>query len=194
MSLLISASSIMNRAYAGNTYFKDESFRKKSSNHDTVGADRKAMVRALERLGDLDFESEEENDTKSVYNTVTSYLKIYNNTVDSTASSSSSDIRRTGKSMKELMKKYESSLKEIGIELKSNGKVEINHSEFKKAKGTRIAEVFGDKDYASDMNKLMKKLRNQFNRESPVQTVQTKKKPDDNSSTETVGGSLNLYV
>lgn len=194
MSTLISASSIMNRAYAGNVSFKDTNFRKHSSNHDTVSADRKAMVRALERFKDLDFESEEPNDKKSVYHTVTSYLNIYNNAMDSAASSNSSDIRRTGKNMKEFMKKYESSLKEIGIELKSNGKVEIKQTELKKATGTRIERVFGDDDYLTGMNKLMKKLRNQVNREAPVQTVQAKKKTDDGVLEETVGGSLNLYA
>lgn len=194
MSMLISASSIMNRAYAGNVYFKDKNFRKNSANHDTVSADRKAMVRALERLNDLDFESEEPKDTKSVYNTVTSYLDIYNNAVDSATSSNSSDIRRTGKNMKALMKKYESSLGEIGIRLKSNGTVEVDKTKLKKAAGSKVSRVFGDSDYLTEMNTLMKKLRNQVNREPSVQTVQTKKKTDESLSTETAGGSLNLYV
>ena len=50
MSMLISASSVLNRAYAGNVFFEDENYRKNSSNHEVVSADRRAMVRALERL------------------------------------------------------------------------------------------------------------------------------------------------
>ena len=152
MSMSISASSILNRAYAGNVYFKDENYRKNSSNHEVVSADRKAMVRALKRLGDLDFDSTDEDDTKAIYNTVTSYLDIYNNAVSSAADSNSSDIRRTGKEMKALMKEYSSSLEAIGIQVKSDGTVKIDKSELQKATNSQASRIFGNDDYISGMN------------------------------------------
>ena len=194
MSMSISASSILNRAYAGNVYFKDENYRKNSSNHEVVSADRKAMVRALERLGDLDFDSTDEDDTKAIYNTVTSYLDIYNNAVSSAADSNSSDIRRTGKEMKALMKEYSSSLEAIGIQVKSDGTVKIDKSELQKATNSQASRIFGNDDYISGMNKLMKKLRNQVNREAPVQEVQKESVKNNGLSSETVGRNLNLYV
>ena len=194
MSMSISASSILNRAYAGNVYFKDENYRKNSSNHEVVSADRKAMVRALERLEDLDFNSTDEDDTKSIYNTVTSYLDIYNNAVSSAADSNSSDIRRTGKEMKALMKEYSSSLEAIGIQVKSDGTVKIDKSELQKATNSQASRIFGNDDYISGMNKLMKKLRNQVNREAPVQEVQKESVKNNSLSSETVGRNLNLYV
>ena len=193
MSMSISASSILNRAYAGNVYFKDENYRKNSSNHEVVSADRKAMVRALERLGDLDFDSTDEDDTKAIYNTVTSYLDIYNNAVSSAADSNSSDIRRTGKEMKALMKEYSSSLEAIGIQVKSDGTVKIDKSELQKATNSQASRIFGNDDYISGMNKLMKKLRNQVNREAPVQEVQKESVKNNSLSSETVGRNLNLY-
>ena len=194
MSMSISAASILSRAYAGNVYFKDENYRKNSSNHEVVSADRKAMVRALERLGDLDFDSTDEDDTKSIYNTVTSYLDIYNNAVTSANASNSSDIRRTGKDMKALMKEYGSSLENIGIQIKSDGTVKINKSELQKATTSQVSRIFGDNDYLSGMNKLMKKLRNQVNREAPVLAVKKESVKKDSLSPETVGSNLNLYV
>ena len=194
MSMLISSSSVLRCAYAGNTYFKDENYRKNSSNHEVVSADRKAMVRALERLGDLDFDSTDEDDTKSIYNTVTSYLDIYNNAVSSAADSNSSDIRRTGKEMKALMKEYSSSLEAIGIQVKSDGTVKIDKSELQKATNSQASRIFGNDDYISGMNKLMKKLRNQVNREAPVQEVQKESVKNNSLSSETVGRNLNLYV
>ena len=194
MSMSISASSILNRAYAGNVYFKDENYRKNSSNHEVVSADRKAMVRALERLGDLDFDSTDEDDTKAIYNTVTSYLDIYNNAVSSAADSNSSDIRRTGKEMKALMKEYSSSLEAIGIQVKSDGTVKIDKSELQKATNSQASRIFGNDDYISGMNKLMKKLRNQVNREVPRQGVQNSTVKNGSLSSETVGRNLNLYA
>lgn len=195
MSMLISASSVLNRAYAGNVFFKDENYRKNSSNHEVVSADRRAMVRALERLERLDFDSKDEDDTKSIYNTVTSYLDIYNNTVSSANDSGSSDIRRSAKNMKELMKTYSGSLEEIGITIKSDGTVKIDKSELKKATTRQVKKIFGDSDYVTGMNKLMKKLRNQVNREVPVQSVQSAAHTAAGNTlvSETVGRNLNLY-
>lgn len=194
MSMTISASSIMNRAYAGNTYFRDAGFREKSSNHDVVSADRKAMVRALERLEGLDFDSEDVDDTKAVINTVTSYLDIYNNAVSSAQDSDSSHIRRTGKDMKALTKEYGDALAAIGIQIKNNGTVKVDKSELQKASGRQISKVFGNKDYISDMNRLMKKLRNQVSRETPKQEGQAEESKNDTVSPETVGCNLNLQV
>lgn len=195
MSMLISASSVLNRAYAGNVFFKDENYRKNSPNHEVVSADRRAMVRALERLERLDFDSKDEDDTKSIYNTVTSYLDIYNNTVSSANASGSSDIRRSAKNMKELMKTHSDSLEEIGITIKSDGTVKIDKSELKKATTRQVKKIFGDSDYVTGMNKLMKKLRNQVNREVPVQSGLSAAGSDagDTLVSETVGRNLNLY-
>lgn len=194
MGMVISASSMMKSAYAGNIFFKDEAYRKGSSNHDVVSADRKAMVRALERLGELDFESKEEDDTKSIYHAVTSYLDIYNNTVSSANASDSSDIRRTGKEIKALMKEHKDSLDAIGIQFKSDGTVKIDKSKLKIATTSQVSKIFGDDNYRSEMKKLMKKLRNQVNREVPRQEVQKKSTRDDSLPSETVGNNLNLYV
>ena len=193
MSMMISASSLMNRAYAGNIYFKDANYRKNSSNHDVMSADRKAMVRALERLERLDFDSTDEDDTKAVYHTVTSYLDIYNNAVSSANGSDSSDIRRTGKAMKTLMKEYDSALETIGIDIKANGTVKIDKSKLQKATTRDVSKVFGNRDYISGMNKLMKKLRNQVNRETPRQEMQEQDVKSDSLLSETVGRNLNLY-
>ena len=152
------------------------------------------MVRALERLGDLDFDSTDEDDTKSIYNTVTSYLDIYNNAVSSANDSNSSDIRRTGKDMKALMKEYSSSLETIGIQIKSDGTVKIDKSELQKATTSQVSKIFGNNDYISGMNKLMNKLRNQVNREAPVQEAYKESVTNDGLSSETVGNNLNLYV
>lgn len=194
MGMTISASSMMKSAYAGNIFFRDASYRKGSSNHDVVSADRKAMARALERLGELDFESKDEDDTKTIYNTVTSYLDIYNNSVSSANASNSSDIRRTGKEMKALMKEHKDSLDAIGIQFKSDGTVKIDKTKLKKATTTQVSKIFGDDDYRSEMKKLMKRLRNQVNREIPKQEPQKESTKGDSLSTETVGNSLNLYV
>jgi hypothetical protein len=169
------------RAYSGNTLFKDESYRKNSSNHDMVSADRRAMVRALDRLDTLDFDSTDEDDTKTIYNTVRSYLDVYNNAVSSALDSDSSNIQRTGKQMKSLMKEYSSELEDIGITIKSDGTVKIDKSDLQTATTRQVSKIFGSDDYKSSMKSLMKKLRNQVNREQTLL-------PD------SVGNNLNLSV
>ena len=208
MGMVISATSLMNRAYAGNVNFKDENYRKNSSNHEKVSADRKAMVRALKKLEQLDFDSKDVDDTKSLYNTVTSYLDIYNNTVSSAMDSDNSNINRIGKQMKAMMKEHAGELEAIGIQIKSNGTVKIDKSKLQKATTRQTEKVFGNSDYISGMNQLMKKLRNQVSREVPKQEGQayeaaksgTETDGQANSSKsaalspETVGSNLNLLV
>ena len=194
MSMVISAASMMNRAYSGNLCYKDQNYRACSSNHEVMSADRKAMVRALDRLEKLDFDSEDENDTKSIYHAVTSYLDIYNNAVSSAMGSDSSDIRRTGKNMKALMNEYGSALEEIGIQVKSDGTVKIDKNDLKKATTRQVSKVFGNEDYLSGMGRLMKKLRNQVNRESPKQEAVQETVKSTNLPSESVGKNLNLLV
>ena len=202
MSVVMSTTSLMKRAYAGNTLFKDTNYRKNRNGHEVVSADRKALTRALEQLSDLDFDSTDEDDTKSIYNTVTSYLNVYNNTVSSATNSDNSQIARTGKQMRALMKEYDQELSDIGISVKSDGTVKVNTTELKKATTRQVAKVFGNDDYISGMNRLMKKLRNQVNRSAvgsqSTESTKTQKQTDaaKNVSTEseTVGSNLNLYV
>lgn len=193
MSMVISAATVMRRAYAGNTNFKDDNYRKNSTRHDVVSADQKAMVRALDRLEKLDFESTEEGDTKSIYNTVTSYLDIYNNAVSSARDSDSTDIQRTGKAMKAFMKKYSSELEAMGIQLKSDGTVKIDKNELQTATTRQVSKIFGNSDYISGMDQLMRKLRNQVNREVPRQDPLTDQVKSTLPESETVGTNLNLY-
>lgn len=194
MGMVISAASVMNRAYTGDTGFKDQSYRKNRTNHDVVSADRRAMSRALDRLEALDFSSRDEDDTKSIYNTVTSYLDIYNNAVTSAGESETNHVRRTAREMKSLMKEYGDRLEAIGIEVKSDGTVKIDKDTLRKATTRQVSRIFGDSDYTGGMKKLMRKLRNQVNREVPRTGEENESAKNGTLTSETVGRNLNLYV
>lgn len=202
MSMVMTTSSLLRRAYAGNTLFRDDNYRKNRNGHEVVSADRKALVRALDQLESLDFDSKDEADTKKIYNTVNAYLEVYNHAVSSATSSDSSQIARTGKQMRALMKEYDEQLKDIGIDIKSDGTVKINTTELKKATTRQVSKIFGNDDYINEMSHLMKKLRNQVNRyavSSESQTNTATQKQTDASKiiaaeSETVGSNLNLYA
>lgn len=202
MSMVVNASGLMQRAYSGNVKFRDDGYRKSQNNHDVMAADRKAMLRALDQLDALDFDSEDSADTKAIYQTVTAYTEVYNNAVESALGSKSTDIQRSGKKMKALTKEYKDQLAEIGIKIKSDGTLKIDKTELKKATAREVERIFGDEGYKSTMRALMQKMRNQVNREPVSQETQTitKNKTASAAQTqsvltaETVGGSLNLYV
>lgn len=202
MSMVVNASGLMQRAYSGNVKFRDDGYRKSQNNHDVMAADRKAMLRALDQLDALDFDSEDSADTKAIYQTVTAYTEVYNNAVESALGSKSTDIQRSGKKMKALTKEYKDQLAEIGIKIKSDGTLKIDKTELKKATTREVERIFGDEDYKSTMRALMQKMRNQVNREPVSQDPQTIAKnktasaaqPQSVLTAETVGGSLNLYV
>lgn len=172
MSMVISAAYVLRNAYSGNSNFKSAGFRANSNNHDVVHADRRALDRALDRLGDLnfDFDEDDENSKKSVYNTVSAYIDIYNNTIDSTKNSSSSDIQRTTAAMKKVMKGHADELEEMGITIKSDGTLKVDKSKFKDATPRQLEKMFSDENgHITDMKALMKKLRSRVGREVPRQ-------------------------
>ncbi len=189
--MVISAATLLSRAYAGNTGFKDENYRKHSLNHDVVSADRKAMERALDRLGSVDYESEDDEDRDSVYETVKAYLDVYNNAVDSAHGSADTDIQRTAKGMKDLMKKYAGKLEEIGVTLGSDGKARINKTELSAATSQQMSRIFGDEEYTGQMKRLMKKLRDQVNRDTSAQQSQAASRT---AGGEAAGANLDVSV
>lgn len=196
MSMVVRASSLLQRAYSGNTLYKNEEYRKTSSNHDKMSADRKALTRALDQLDTLDFESEDASDTKAIYETVTAYVNVYNNTIDTASESGSSDIRRSAKQMKALLKEHKDELKEIGISLKTDGTLKIDKTELKKATTVKVEKVFGNEDYKTELRKITLRMRGQINREpvSQQNTDSTAAQGTTVQSAETVGSNLNLYA
>ena len=95
--------------------------------------------------------------------------------------------------MKAFMKEYSSDLEAIGIQLKSDGTVKIDKSELQKATTRQVSKIFGNSDYISGMNRIMKKLRNQVNREVPRQDPMAEQAKSTIPESETVGTNLNLY-
>ena len=166
MSMNISSSYIMRNVYQGYSDLKDEAGRKHATKHELVDADRRAMVRALDRIGDLDYEDTDRTNTKNIYNMLTSYIDVYNHAVTSAGGSDSNDIKRTAAKMKNFTKEYADELEELGITIKSDGSLKVDKKELKSATTKAVKKIFsGDSDYVSGMKKLMTKLRNHVNRE-----------------------------
>ncbi|MDD6039501.1 MAG: hypothetical protein PUD20_12010 [bacterium] len=168
MSMTVSAAYVLRNAYSGNTDYRVGSFRSHSNNHDVVKADRRAMVRVLDRFESLDYDSKEQEDTQTIYNTVTTYLDIYNNTIKSAKASTSKEIRSSADEMKQLTRAYSAKLEKIGVTIKADGTVKVDKSELKKATTGQVANIFSSKsDYGNDMKTIMKKLQGRVNRHVP---------------------------
>lgn len=166
MSMNISSAYIMRSAYSGYLDLKDDAGRKQATKHELVDADRRAMVRALDRIDELDYDNTDSTNTKNIYNMVTSYIDIYNYAVTSAGDSDSNDIRRTAEKMKKFTKEYADELEDLGITMKSDGSLKVDTKELKKATTKAVKKIFsGDSDYVTGMKSLMKKLRNHVNRE-----------------------------
>lgn len=203
MSLVLSADSLTRRAYTGNTMYQNAGYRSDQKGNDMLRADQRAMLRAIDRLDTLDFSSSDETDTKRIYETITSYVEVYNNAVSSTTNADNSHINGIGKKLRALTKDYKSQLSDIGISIKSDGTLNVDATELKKATTIKVSKVFGDDAYKKDMRTIMKKLRSQLNRypsyeATQYETSQTASEDTRNSaaysSPETAGSSLNLYV
>lgn len=186
MSINMSMTSALNRAYSGFSFFSDKSYRRGSENRDLVKADRSALSKGLSMLGDIDYEDTDPGNTKSIYNRITSLVDVYNNTKKSTAESESREIKRTSDQMKDIAKKYSKELEELGISVKNDGTLKIDTKEFKTATTKKVQKIFSeDSDFSKDLQKLMKKLKTQINRQpAPSQVPAGNTKP----------GGIDAYV
>lgn len=185
MSITISAGTAYRKAYSGFSPYTDKSYRTNSTNRELVKADRSALSKGLSMLKDLDYENTDPNNTKGIYNRITSLVDVFNNAEESMSKSDSRDIKRSAGEMTKIAKKYSKELEAMGISISSSGKLKIDAKEFKKATTKQVKKIFSeDSEFTKDLEKLMKKVKGQINRQPAPPSV----KPEAGQADGNVGG------
>ncbi len=92
-------------------------------------------------------------DMNSIYNAVSSFVKSYNSTIDSSADQDNTSILRKASSMTSETSAYENLLNDVGITINSDNSLSVNETDFKKADINDIKTLFnGSNSYAQYMN------------------------------------------
>ena len=187
MSLTISG--YMRQFYKGNSFGATATGRSGQSKGDLLSADMKAIRRAVDHLEDYDYE---EGEGGELMNKVQAFVNTYNNYIDSAKNMDNTDVNRYLSKMKKLTKEYAGELEDIGISIKSSGKLEIDKKAMQDTGRYQVGLLFSeDAEFSKMSDKYVKNMSRMFIRNNlNVQKQSPQKQPSD--STPPAAGSTAL--
>lgn len=167
MAAVSSGVSLSTNYFLNNFYENNRSVSKSSGRSDYTKLelsyeDSRALTRAAKRLLKNDYGSDTDEKDTAISNTtrsaLTAFVDTYNNTVDSSKTSTDHDTKYQLKKMKAYLHKYSDELEHIGISMESDGKLKINEDLLKTAKNSKVRKIFSsDQEFSKKFLNLSKK-------------------------------------
>lgn len=167
MAAVSSGVSLSTNYFLNNFYENNRSVSKSSGRSDYTKLelsyeDSRALTRAAKRLLKNDYGSDTDEKDTAISDTtrsaLTAFVDTYNNTVDSSKTSTDHDTKYQLKKMKAYLHKYSNELEHIGISMESDGKLKINEDLLKTAKNSKVRKIFSsDQEFSKKFLNLSKK-------------------------------------
>lgn len=167
MAAVSSGVSLSTNYFLNNFYENNRSVSKSSGRSDYTKLelsyeDSRALTRAAKRLLKNDYGSDTDEKNTAISDTtrsaLTAFVDTYNNTVDSSKTSTDHDTKYQLKKMKAYLHKYSDELEHIGISMESDGKLKINEDLLKTAKNSKVRKIFSsDQEFSKKFLNLSKK-------------------------------------
>lgn len=167
MAAVSSGVSLSTNYFLNNFYENNRSVSKSSGRSDYTKLelsyeDSRALTRATKRLLKNDYGSDTDEKDTAISDTtrsaLTAFVDTYNNTVDSSKTSTDHDTKYQLKKMKAYLHKYSDELEHIGISMESDGKLKINEDLLKTAKNSKVRKIFSsDQEFSKKFLNLSKK-------------------------------------
>lgn len=167
MAAVSSGVSLSTNYFLNNFYENNRSVSKSSGRSDYTKLelsyeDSRALTRAAKRLLKNNYGSDTDEKDTAISDTtrsaLTAFVDTYNNTVDSSKTSTDHDTKYQLKKMKAYLHKYSDELEHIGISMESDGKLKINEDLLKTAKNSKVRKIFSsDQEFSKKFLNLSKK-------------------------------------
>lgn len=167
MAAVSSGVSLSTNYFLNNFYENNRSVSKSTGRSDYTKLelsyeDSRALTRAAKRLLKNDYGSDTDEKDTAISDTtrsaLTAFVDTYNNTVDSSKTSTDHDTKYQLKKMKAYLHKYSDELEHIGISMESDGKLKINEDLLKAAKNSKVRKIFSsDQEFSKKFLNLSKK-------------------------------------
>lgn len=167
MAAVSSGVSLSTNYFLNNFYENNRSVSKSTGRSDYTKLelsyeDSRALTRAAKRLLKNDYGSDTDEKDTAISDTtrsaLTAFVDTYNNTVDSSKTSTDHDTKYQLKKMKAYLHKYSDELEHIGISMESDGKLKINEDLLKTAKNSKVRKIFStDQEFSKKFLNLSKK-------------------------------------
>ena len=175
MAAVSSGVSLSTNYFLNNFYENNRSVSKSSGRSDYTKLelsyeDSRALTRAAKRLLKNDYGSDTDEKDTAISDTtrsaLTAFVDTYNNTVDSSKTSTDHDTKYQLKKIKAYLHKYSDELEHIGISMESDGKLKINEDLLKTAKNSKVRKIFSsDQEFSKKFLKLSKKAHSAVERD-----------------------------
>lgn len=158
----LSTNYFLNNFYENNRSVSRSSGRSDYTKLELSYEDSRALTRAAKRLLKNDYGSDTDEKDTAISDTtrsaLTAFVDTYNNTVDSSKTSTDHDTKYQLKKMKAYLHKYSDELEHIGISMESDGKLKINEDLLKTAKNSKVRKIFSsDQEFSKKFLNLSKK-------------------------------------
>lgn len=167
MAAVSSGVSLSTNYFLNNFYENNRSVSKSTGRSDYTKLelsyeDSRALTRAAKRLLKNDYGSDTDEKDTAISDTtrsaLTAFVDTYNNTVDSSKTSTDHDTKYQLKKIKAYLHKYSDELEHIGISMESDGKLKINEDLLKTAKNSKVRKIFSsDQEFSKKFLNLSKK-------------------------------------
>jgi len=156
---------LLRQCYSSNRDARKTINRGAMKTEDLVRADSEALKKVARNLRTMDYSKD---NGVNIYNNAKAFVESYNNLFESTDKlSSSSQITRAEKKLKNYIKENKSALEDIGIKVTSSGKLKLDKTELLSCSTSKVKKVLSDKSeftgmvvkYATRISRFAKNLR-----------------------------------
>lgn len=143
--------------YSNNRGLVTSSNRTKYTNSELSFEDSLALRRAVKKLGGYSYTDSE--NSESIANAITGFIKTYNNTIGSAGTSSDHDILRQAKRLKKYVNDNSDTLSKLGITVQTDGTLSCSENLLKKADKDDLKSAFGkDSKFLKNLTSTAKRL------------------------------------
>lgn len=190
----LSSNFYMRKFYTSNLDARTHAKRSAFNNSDLSMADGIALRRAVKKLGDFDYISDQD---ANIRNSVLAYISTYNNTLSSASDSTDRALNRAAKQLKSLTSEYASDLDKIGITVNEDGSLTSRESLFKSASLEKFKNLFSSNSTFMQRNATYGKRIEQRSRALSFSEQQQKlqqKEPSNNLASETTSAAITQFL
>lgn len=154
---------LLRNCYSSNRSARKTVTRSSLNSDDLIKADSDALKKVSKNLRDMEYTTD---NGVGIYNNIKVFVQSYNNLIESTGKTTSSELSRLEKKLTKFVKANKDELEELGINLASSGKLNLKEETLLECKPNKIGKVFSaDSDFtktiskhATSINRFMKTL------------------------------------
>lgn len=147
---------LLRNCYSSNRNARKAFGRVTMKTTDLIQADANALKKAANNLKELEYDSD--NGT-NIYNNIKAFVESYNNLFDSSGKSSSAELTRAEKKLKNFVKEHKDDLEELGVKVSSSGKITLKESTLLSSSPSKVGKIFSDSsDFTSTVAKYATKI------------------------------------